>query len=350
MEHPFTSGRFSLIIYWSILVIILALQAVFNIVFEILPVGASITDALVFSFSLGAFGLAIWYVAKYNNLEDGSPLQIISSHLVAALVFSVSWVLFSGFIAKSILQSADYAYYIGSITMGRIFAGLLFYVLLASIYYLFILFQRNRQKILHEAELQQQVRDAQLSALKSQINPHFLFNSLNSIASLTLADPPKAHEMVIALSGFMRYSLRRHNGELVTLKEDLQSIDLYLLIEKIRFGEKLDYHFDIEEECLKLELPNLILQPLFENAIKYGVYEASEPVEIKLVASRKAGFMEISISNDFDSVSFPARGEGVGLKNVQERLRIIYGSNNLLQTDNTGNRFTVTLFIPWDNK
>ncbi len=346
MEHPFISNRIILIVYWSFLLFLGTAQAVFNFMVEPLPLLVSIIDALVFSFSLGAFGIAIWYVVKYNNLEESSPMQIATSHLVAAIAFSLLWVLFSGLIVRLILSSAEYTLFLKSKGIERIIAGLVFYILLASICYLFILYQRNQQKILHEAELETQIREARLNLLKSQINPHFLFNSLNSIASLTMADPVKAHEMVIALSGFMRYSLRRHNGELVTLEEELQTIGLYLQIEKIRFGDKLEYHFEVDQQCLKCRLPNLVLQPLFENAIKYGVYEASEPVSVDLKVVLDDGMLCLIITNDFDPESVPAKGEGVGLKNVQERLRILYGSSNLVRTEKGDSRFTVTIYIP----
>lgn len=348
MEHPFISNRTILIIYCFLILFLGAAQAVFNVVFEILPLAESIADGLIFALLLGALGLSVWFVVRYNNLEDGSSLQIISNHLVAAIVFAVMWFLVAGSVVRAFLQSENYSTYLKGNMAERIAVGLLFYVLMASVCYMYILYQRNRQKILHEAELEKQIRDARLNVLKSQINPHFLFNSLNSIASLTIADPGKAHEMVIALSGFMRYSLRRHNGDLVTLEEELQTIGLYLQIEKIRFGEKLEYSFEVEKECLKCRLPNLVLQPLFENAIKYGVYEAVDPVSIRLDAVINGDMLQISIANDFDPESIPARGEGVGLKNVQERLRILYGSNNLVKTEKSESRFVVTIFIPID--
>ncbi len=348
MEHPFISNRTILIIYCSLVFLQGASQAVYNIMFEILPIGVSITDGLIFAFLLGVLGLSVWFVVRYNNLEDGSSLQIISNHLVAAIVFVVMWFLVAGSVARAFLQSDDYSAYLSENMAERLAAGLLFYFLMASVCYMYILYQRNQQKILHEAELEKQIRDARLNVLKSQINPHFLFNSLNSIASLTIADPGKAHEMVIALSGFMRYSLRRHNGDLVSLEEELQTIELYLQIEKIRFGDKLDYHFEVDKKCLRCRLPNLVLQPLFENAIKYGVYEAVDPVSIRLDAVSDGEMLQISIANDFDPESIPARGEGVGLKNVQERLRILYGSNNLVKTERSGSRFIVTIFIPVD--
>jgi len=206
--------------------------------------------------------------------------------------------------------------------------------------------QHNREKQLREAEWQHQIRNTQLSALKSQINPHFLFNTLNSIASLTLTNPEKAHGMVIALSDFMRYSLRKQPNDMVTLEVELKNIGLYLQIEKIRFGNNLLYRFDVEEACNHHLIPNLILQPLFENAIKYGVYEASKPVEVILEAKKLPGLMEIKLINDFDPESVPLKGEGVGLANINDRLRILYGSSRLLTVLRGKSQFSVTMVIP----
>jgi len=190
------------------------------------------------------------------------------------------------------------------------------------------------------------LRNAQLNALKSQINPHFLFNSLNSIASLTITNPEKAHQMIIALSDFMRYSLQKNMEEMVTLDTELQNISLYLSIEKIRFGEKLTYNFEIEETCKYHHLPNLILQPIFENAIKYGVYETSDSVEIKLRATKIENGMNLLIVNNFDPEAVSSRGNGVGLMNVRERLRIIYGSSQLLAAKRNSNEFEVSIDLP----
>lgn len=345
MEHPVKNNWVSGLIYWVIPVVLGLAQAAFNIYRGALPVDVALTDGLIFGLLLGVFGLAIWYVVRYNNLEENPVIQILTSHIVTAIVFTTLWILSSEILVKSFIQDTFYDVYLEGRLYGRIFEGLLFYILLASIYYLYVYSQNNRQKLLKEAELHDQLRSAQLNALKSQINPHFLFNSLNSIASLTITNPGKAHEMIIALSDFMRYSLQ-NKAEMVTLTTELQNIGLYLQIEKIRFGDKLTYRFEIEEPCNSRLIPNLILQPVFENAIKYGVYETSGSVEIRLKATMTENGMNILVVNDFDPDAFPAKGEGFGLKNVQERLSLIYGSSQLLIANRIEKEFTVSLEIP----
>jgi len=349
VEHPVTKNKISILIYWLFPVTIGLSQAIYNSYYHILPVSVSFVDGLIFGGVLGILGIAVWYVVRYNDPEKSAPVQMLASHVAASVVFTAMWMIASGILVKTMINHLAYGEYLNSQLTVRIIGGLLCYALIVSIYYIYVYSQHNREKQLKEAEWQHQIRQAQLDALKSQINPHFLFNSLNSIASLTLTDSGKAHHMVIALSDFMRYSLRNHQDDLVTLEVELRNIGLYLQIEKIRFGDKLGYHFDIGDGCNTHLIPNLILQPIFENAIKYGVYESSTPVEILLKARKMEDCMEIEVINDFDPESVPRKGEGVGLTNINERLRIIYGSSRLLTAELGDNKFTVKMVIPDNN-
>jgi len=346
VEHPVTKNKISVLIYWLFPLTIGLSQAVYNSYYHILSVSVAFVDGLIFCGVLGILGIAVWYVVRYNDPEKSAPIQMLASHVSASLVFVAFWMIASGILVKTMIDNQAYSDYLNGQLTGRIIGGLLCYALIVSIYYIYVYSQHNREKLLKEAEWQHQIRQAQLNALKSQINPHFLFNSLNSIASLTLTDPGKAHHMVIALSDFMHYSLHNHQDNMVTLEVELRNIGLYLQIEKIRFGDKLGYHFDIGEECSNHLIPNLILQPIFENAIKYGVYESAIPVEILLEARKMGKSMEITVINDFDPESVPRKGEGVGLTNINERLRIIYGSSRLLIAELGDNKFKVKMVLP----
>ncbi len=346
MDHPITANRITGLIYWLFPIATGSAQAVYNCYFHILPVSVAFCDGLIFGGVLGILGMAVWYVVRYNDPEKSNPVQMLSSHVAASIVFTALWLITSGILVKTLINNPGYTLYLNSQISGRILSGLLFYALFVSVFYIYVYSQHNREKQLKEAEWRHQLRKAQLNALKSQINPHFLFNSLNSIASLTLTNPEKAREMVITLSDFMRYSLRNHQDDLVPLEVELKNIGLYLQIEKIRFGNNLVYRFDIDDECVHHLIPNLILQPIFENAIKYGVYETSKPVEILLEARKIGDRMEIRIINDFDPDAVTRKGEGVGLTNINDRLRLIYGSSRLLTADMGDTQFKVTLFIP----
>jgi LytS/YehU family sensor histidine kinase len=201
-------------------------------------------------------------------------------------------------------------------------------------------------KLKNEAQLNHLVKEAELNALKSQINPHFLFNSLNSISSLTMTSPEKAQEMVIKLSDFLRYSLSHDKNETTTLRRELENTERYLDIEKVRFGRRLRYQSNVPESCLDARLPNMILQPLFENAIKHGVYNSTEEVLVELRCAPNEDFLELHISNDFDPEATRPKGEGIGLKNIKNRLEILYKRTDLLEINFGKIEFEVILRIP----
>jgi LytS/YehU family sensor histidine kinase len=144
----------------------------------------------------------------------------------------------------------------------------------------------------------------------------------------------------------MRYSLQHNQEETVALKEELENIKLYLSIEKIRFGRKLNPVFEVEEKCLHAQIPNMILQPLLENAIKYGVYEASKPVWIFIKCHSEDGLFCILIENNYEPESVRNRGEGIGLKNIRQRLELIYGNPGLMKITDNKTSFKVELMLP----
>jgi LytS/YehU family sensor histidine kinase len=230
--------------------------------------------------------------------------------------------------------------------INRIFGGYMLYIIYVVFFYAVNYYKGFKEKLQNESQLKALVKEAELHALKSQINPHFLFNSLNSISSLTMTDPKRAQEMVIDLSQLMRYSLKHDQNEKVTFQHELENNKLYLHIEKVRFGRKLNPVFEIDKKCLQAKIPNMILQPLYENAIKYGVYEATDPVEIETRCKCSDEVLEVIITNNYDSNVISKKGEGIGLRNIRERLQIIFGSPHFLKIDDNKKEFKVTLTIP----
>jgi LytS/YehU family sensor histidine kinase len=199
---------------------------------------------------------------------------------------------------------------------------------------------------MRQAKLENMLKETELMMLRSQINPHFLFNSLNSISSLTISDPAKAREMVIKLSEFMRYVLSRKEDRTVSLRTELENLKLYLDIEKTRFGERLEFEEDLSEESLDVKVPNMILQPLYENAIKHGVYESTGTVNVKLSTRKLDAGISISISNDYDPETIAPGGTGTGLNNVSRRLELYYGTRAWLKTQKEERVFTAEIYIP----
>lgn len=207
-------------------------------------------------------------------------------------------------------------------------------------------YQNFREKVVKESELKGLIKESELSSLKSQINPHFLFNSLNSISSLTIIKPEKAREMIIKLSDFLRYSISFNEEKFTSLKKELENVNRYLDIEKTRFGKRLKIVSKISEESLEKTLPGLILQPLIENAIKYGVYESIEESEVEIITICNADVLRVKIKNSFDPDIIVEKGEGVGLKNIRGRLNIIYDNNNLMDISISNNTYEVTISFP----
>ena len=198
-----------------------------------------------------------------------------------------------------------------------------------------------------KTETEQLSKEAELFKLRSQFQPHFLFNSLNSISALTASDPKKARAMIYQLSDFLRGTLKKEEQQWITLEEETQYLQLYLDIEKVRFGHRLQTEIDIPAGALKLKLPPLILQPVVENAIKFGLYDTTGEVLIKLKAIVAQGNLKIWVQNPFDpQTAHPSKGTGFGLRSIQRRLFLLFARNDLLKTSAEESQFTTTLIIP----
>jgi sensor histidine kinase YesM len=182
-------------------------------------------------------------------------------------------------------------------------------------------------------ELEQQVVVARLEALRMQLHPHFLFNTLHTLASLTAEDPPTAQRMVIALGDFLRITLRDTCNSMRTLAEELEFSDLYLGIEKLRFGDRLVLNYDIDPSATRALVPQFLLQPLFENAIRHGASRLTGPCEIQFCASQKTHTLYLMIRNDGPKrdASLGSPQFGVGLTNTLDRLRIYYANQYTFQ-------------------
>lgn len=174
--------------------------------------------------------------------------------------------------------------------------------------------------------LERQLAVSRLEALRMQLHPHFLFNTLHAVAGLTIENPPTARRMVIALGDLLRSTLKDSSSQVRTLAEELEYSDLYLGIEKVRLGERLALNYDIEPSAARALVPQFLLQPLFENAIRHGVSYVTGPCEVRFSAVRKHNTLEITIRNEGlkrDGSKGPPRF-GVGLANTRDRLRIHY--------------------------
>lgn len=205
--------------------------------------------------------------------------------------------------------------------------------------------QKEMQAMRNEAE--RLTKEAELFKLRQQLQPHFLFNSLNSISSLTMSDPQKARQMIQQLSEFLRGMLHKDDDKEISLKNELRYIGLYLEIEKVRFGNRLKTEIICPEEAEDKLLPPLIIQPVVENAIKFGLYDTRGEVLIKISVSISGQYLSITVQNPFDpDTNISAAGTGFGLSSITRRLYLLFWRNDLIKTYAQSGIFFTEIMIP----
>jgi len=347
-DNPILKSPKNFLLY---LLFALALVALYInlIIFESkLDSAIAVIDVLVFNLLLTGIGINYWFSAKYLSIENTKIPKIILSHILGGIFVTIFWLITGYFIALSLIDDqASYSTFFFATIKLRGIIGLLHYFLLTAFYYIVIYYSSFQEKLIRETELKNLVTEAELRSLKFQINPHFIFNALNSISALTELDPKRARQMIIKLADFLRYTLANNDRQKNSLSEELKNIKLYLDIEKIRFEDKFEFVEEIDEACKNTEIPSMILQPLFENAIKHAVYETLDKVIIRLKCEPIENFLKISLTNNFEGESHK-KGAGVGLRNIKERLSLIYHQDNLLEVKKENGTFTVNIFIPLD--
>jgi len=351
MGHPFTGKRSTVLIYIGIWLFLMLLQTALLTYYADLPLYFAAVDSVTGNALYAVVGLLIWYPTRYIPFKKSSAIYSISAHVAAGTAIIGLWLLISSGISELLLGGDEiYGAFSRDAFIWRVLYSVLIYFVLLLIYYIIIYARTLQERAQQEERLRSLVRETELNLLKSQINPHFLFNSLNSISSLTMSNPDEAREMIIRLSDFLRYSLKNRESEYVPLKEELGRMRDYLAIEKVRFGEKLHYEMDLGPDCLENLVPTMILQPLIENAIKHGVYESLEPVAIRLGCTIGAETMRLSLSNDYDPQAPAIKGTGVGLQNVTQRLHLAYGDEGRISWTAVDGLFTVEMNIPRKRK
>jgi len=205
--------------------------------------------------------------------------------------------------------------------------------------------QKENEKRKSEAE--KLARDAELYNLRQQLQPHFLFNSLNSINALIGFKPDEARKMIHQLSDFLRGTLKKDDQQQITLNEELEHLNLYLEIEKVRFGHRLKTEISCDDSCRTAILPALMLQPIVENAIKFGLYDTTEDVVVSIRGEMDGNYLELMVQNPYDpQTSRPRQGTGFGLSGVQRRLYLLFARNDLMETHQNDNIFTTIIKIP----
>ena len=202
--------------------------------------------------------------------------------------------------------------------------------------YAFDYHQRFREREVAAAQLETQLATAQLQALRMQLHPHFLFNALHSAAMLTMIDPERAHKVLVQLSALLRTTLDRSSSAEVPLAEEIDFVDRYLAIERVRFQDRLRVAIEADDDALAASVPNLILQPLVENAVRHGIARRTDSGALTIRAVRQNGTLVLEVEDDGEGLPnawtlSPPHGTGVGLTNVRSRLERIYGNDGRLE-------------------
>lgn len=205
----------------------------------------------------------------------------------------------------------------------------------------------QKEKDERRSEAEQLVKEAELVKLRQQLQPHFLFNSLNSISALAGSKPDEARKMIQQLSDFLRGTLKKDEQRTVPVEEELEHLSLYLDIEKVRFGHRLNVEIEFTDEALNQQIPPLLLQPIVENAIKFGLYGTIGNITVKILGKTEGNLLMVKVINPFDSeTQNVGKGTGFGLSSIQRRLFLLYGRNDLLATEKDQEQFITRLKIP----
>jgi two-component system sensor histidine kinase AlgZ len=346
--HPlFTRGRFSLyLLAW--------LPLVLTSIYVLTTRGAlfwwQATAIAVPVFLFYAFlCLFAWYPCRATPLGRVSFLRLLLTHLIAAVLISFIWTQVGALVAYAVLSPAQFGVIksqFGPQVNAINTIGILLYLLAVAFHYVLIAMEDSRRAEAQASEARVLARDAELKALKAQVNPHFLFNSLNSLSALTSVDPAKAREMCILLSEFLRMTLGLGEKSVIPLYEEMALLDRFLAIEKVRFGARLRVEEKIQEESKTLLVPPLVLQPLVENAVVHGIANLPQGGFIRLASELQDGRLFLTIENTFDPESTAVRRQGMGLENVRSRLECRYGLDASMRVDPQATHFRVELSMP----
>lgn len=293
--------------------------------------------------------LSCWYPCRLTPLDRHGVGRILATHLAAALVASGFWVLMARMLAAALTGTSAYAGVEQQFAKAAALLfglGVLLYLLAVGMHYVLLAMEASRQAEEREMQAQILAREAELRALKAQVNPHFLFNSLHSISALTSSDPARAREMCVLLGDFLRRTLGLGEKPMIPLEEEIALVERYLRVEKVRFASRLTFEQQVEAKALGVLVPPLVLQPLVENAIIHGVSNLPEGGWIRLAAQTEGGILSVVVGNRFDPDAPPARRGGMGLENVRRRLEAFYGKRAQMRAGSDGDSFTVSLTLP----
>jgi sensor histidine kinase YesM len=345
--HPILKRRGRLVLY-------LAVWIAFGLLLSmVVSVGGKAQPMWALSFSvplavlLGLQSLAFWYLVQ-SMPPDETPVSRMAMIWLGAGAISLTIWLAAAYGWAQVLLSEGEQYpadATGLIPL-LVFAGAIGISLAVLGHYLAGAFERSRNAERRALELQVLAREAELKSLRAQLDPHFLFNSLNSVAALIGNDTVAARRMCFLMAGFFRKSLSMGREQAISLAEEIALAETFLAIEQVRFGERLRTRFDVADDVKALTVPPLVLQPLVENAVHHGVAHMVEGGEVHISARRREGFLELVVENPCDPDRPPSRSTGMGLSNVRSRIETLCGNRANVDVDAAETTFRVSILLP----
>ena len=290
--------------------------------------------------------LILWYIEKYVDFGNINKRGVLWLSLVffnvVIIYFITLWPLLD-FSLHYFLNEGIKLSFVTRLTnlpfFTTVFAIWMFIVIAIKIY------NYINQVKMSRLELETSLRESQLNTLKGQINPHFMFNSLNNIRGLILEDASRSRDMITRLSEMLRYSLTKNGVNTIPLKEELQTVDNYIEISKIQFEERLQFSIHVNPETLNIAIPPMIVQMLIENAVKHGVGKLKEGGSVNLTADIDNNFLQIEVANS-GVLNFEEGSTRLGLENIKKRLGLIFGNKATFSLIENGNFVVAKISIP----
>lgn len=293
--------------------------------------------------------LAAYFPCKSAPLRAGGLVKVARSHAMAAGLTALLWVLVLNtwlvlieplrVMARVIDRTPEFLPVL-------IIAALVIYLLVAALCYLLIGLEESQLAETRLLEARAQAAEAELRAVQAQLDPHFLFNALNSVSALVGSDPDRARQMCRVVAEFLRDILRLRAEPAIPLAKELELVERYLEIECTRFGDRLEIAREIDDGLSEIAVPPLLLQPLVENAIKHGISQLVDGGTVRLVARRAGNALRLEVWNPAEGAGLPARREGVGLASVRARLAAAYGESATFEVELRDGMFVARLAIP----
>ncbi|WP_315818080.1 sensor histidine kinase [Paraflavitalea speifideaquila] len=309
-----------------------------------LPIPLAVKDALLSNILLAAICLLVSNNMRFYRPQKGKYIYI----LILCAAVSGIWVLILKYTLPQLATNNELYQSFLPVSMPVRFTIALLATgcmsLISELWYA----QEEQKEIEQRSNAATQLaREAELYKLRQQLQPHFLFNSLNSISALVTSRPEQARKMIQQLSDFLRGTLKKEENQWITLDEELQHLELYLEIEKVRFGHRLHTNLVHQATGPANRIPHMLLQPVVENAIKFGLYDTTGEVVISITTTHTNDYLQVIVQNPFDpETASPRQGTGFGLNSVQRRLYLLFARNDLLTTTAEGNLFTTIIKIP----